>query len=152
MRTHIAEIGDYSFITAISITLPIWNDKYEAEVRQAINRRLAAASQKSNQKNLLLAELERAMYDYRDARRKITLYNEILIPKARESLTSTLRSYETAKSSFLDLLDTERELLEFELIQRRAQSDAAIALAKIEMFIAGPVDGSANALNMEAAR
>ncbi|MCH8823413.1 MAG: TolC family protein [Planctomycetes bacterium] len=149
MNSSIAESGDDAFIAAISINLPIWNDKYEAEVRQAVNRRLATASQKQHQENLLLAELERAMYDYRDARRKITLYRETLIPKARESLTSTLRSYETAKSSFLDLLDTERELLEFELVQRRAKSDAAIALAKIEMFIAGPVDGSAISTEME---
>lgn len=152
MNPSIAESGDDAFIAGVSINLPIWNDKYEAEVREAINRRLATASQKQDQENLLLAELERAMYDYRDARRKITLYRETLIPKARESLTSTLRSYETAKSSFLDLLDTERELLEFELIQRRAQSDAAIALAKIEMFVAGPVDGSTDKFEMEGDR
>lgn len=150
MNPSIAESSDDAFIAGISINLPIWNDKYEAEVREAINRRLATASQKQHQENLLLAELEQAMYDYRDAWRKITLYRETLIPKARESLTSTLRSYETAKSSFLDLLDTERELLEFELIQRRAQSDAAIARAKIEMFIAGSIQASADDLDMES--
>ena len=136
--------GDDPVIAGVSLNLPLWADKYEAGVREAIKRRLAAASQRSEQENRLLAELERAMYDYRDARRKITLYRDTLIPRQTEALTTAIRSYETASMSFLDLLDLERVLLELQLSQRRADANAAIALAKIEMFIGGRIEQTTN--------
>jgi len=136
--------GDDPIIAGVSINLPVWADKYEAGVREAINRRLASASQRSEQENRLLAELELAMYDYRDSQRKITLYRDTLIPRQTEALTTAIRSYETASMSFLDLLDLERVLLELQLSQRRADANAAIALAKIEMFVGGRIEQSTN--------
>ena len=139
INPSIAGSGDDPVIAGVSLNLPVWADKYEAGVREAIKRRLAAASQRSEQENRLLAELELAMYDYRDSQRKIALYRDTLIPRQTEALTTAIRSYETASMSFLDLLDLERVLLELQLSQRRADANAAIALAKIEMFVGGRI-------------
>ncbi len=144
LNRSIGGSGDDPVIAGVSLNLPVWADKYEAGVREAIKRRLAAASQRSEQENRLLAELERAMYDYRDAQRKITLYRDSLIPRQTEALTTAIRSYETASMSFLDLLDLERVLLELQLSQRRADANAAIALAKIEMFVGGRIEQPTN--------
>jgi cobalt-zinc-cadmium efflux system outer membrane protein len=128
------ESGDDAMIAGITLSVPLWRDKYDASVREALKRRLATAARRAATESRLESELASALFDYRDARRRVTLYRDDLVPKARESLEATLSAYEAATSSFLDLLDAERVLLELQLAERRARADVGIALARVEML------------------
>ena len=55
-----------------------------------------------------------------------------MIPKGEEALLSLQTAYESGKGGFLDLIDAQRTLLEFQLQAARGQADRAQALAKIE--------------------
>ncbi len=48
-----------------------------------------------------------ALYKMRDAQRKIALYKNVLIVKARESVEVTESAYLSSKGSFLDLIDAQ---------------------------------------------
>jgi outer membrane protein TolC len=148
-NSSISESGDDAVIAGVSVNLPIWREKYEAGVREALKRRLSTASLRQQTESRLLAELEEAIFEYRDARRKAELYGGELVPRARESLESSLRAYETTAATFLDLLDAERVLLELQLARRRAKADAAIALARIGMLTAADLSGGENGHLME---
>jgi outer membrane protein TolC len=78
--------------------------------------------------------MQQTLYDVRDADRKVELFRDSLIPKAEESLRASLRGFEGGKVSFLDLLDAERILLEFQLLERRAASRYGQGLARLEML------------------
>ncbi len=124
--------GQDPVIAMVSLNLPIWRDNYNAAVKQAQNDYLNALKNRTQKKNDLSSSLKMALYEFRDAERKINLYNNTLIPKATESLKSIQRGYQNGKNSFLELIDAERVLLEFELSYQRALANKAQKLAEIE--------------------
>jgi outer membrane protein TolC len=56
------------------------------------------------------------------------LFENALIPQAEESLRSTEAAYETGQLGVLDLLDSERVLLNVRLVNARYYSDFLLAL------------------------
>jgi len=119
----------------VSVTVPLWHEKYRAREREALARHLAALEARTERENALAGEVSMALYDYEDAQRKISLYERKLIPKAKETLAAYEAAFRTGTAGFLDLIDAERVLLEFELTVERAIADRAQHLAKLEMLL-----------------
>ena len=119
----------------VSVNIPIWRDKFRAAELEARERRHAAAQARADRQNRLTAEIQRALYQLRDARRRIGLFRDTLLPKGRQSLMASETAFRAGKASFLDLVDAQRQLLEFELSYERALADAAQRRAELEMLV-----------------
>ncbi|MHC4910648.1 MAG: TolC family protein [Planctomycetota bacterium] len=132
--------GDDALLATLSVNVPIWREKYDAGVREALARRLAAAGRRNHAANRLESGLQQAIFDHRDARRRLDLYSDTLVPKATESLQAVLASFAQGLSDFLDLIDTQRTLLEFQLSYERAIVDRATSYARIERLIGTALD------------
>ncbi len=126
-------------IASISLSIPLWQGKYSAGVREARNRYFAAANRKVNAVNSLNTQLKNALFKYRDAVRKIELYDRSLLPKASQSMNVTEVDFRGGKADFTSFVDSQRILLEFSLSYRRALADKAISTAKIAMLSGGAV-------------
>jgi cobalt-zinc-cadmium efflux system outer membrane protein len=124
--------GKNAVAAMLSINLPLWKDKYDAEAREAQHRYYEALHNKKQRSNSLRLDLQRALQRLRDGRRKITLYQQGLLPKAREGLKVTEASFRAGQSSFLDLIDAQQIYLEFELAYEEALVNHETSLAKIE--------------------
>lgn len=133
------ENGDDAVLGTLSVNIPIWREKYDAGVREAMARRLAAAGRRGEAANRLASELQEALFEHEDARRRVALYRDTLIPKATESLQASLSSFEQGQSDYLDLVDTQRTLLEFQLAIERALVDRATSAARIERIVGVPL-------------
>lgn len=120
-----------------SINLPIWYGKYKAAEEEAYKKKLAAQFERMDVARNLEAKLEMALYDLRDAERKIGLYGDTLIPKAEQSLEVTLQSFESGDAGFISLIDAERLLLEFRLALYQAQAAKGKSLAQVDMLVGG---------------
>ena len=59
------------------------------------------------------------------------------MPKAEQNVKVTQLAFTSDKASFLDLIDTQRILLGFQLEHKRALADRAQRLAEIEMLVGG---------------
>lgn len=129
------ESGKDPIIASLSINLPIWWGKYKAGEREALARYQAYREDRYDQENRLEADLKLAIYKYEDAERKINLYRDTLVPKAQQSLEVSLQTYETGLGTFLDVIDSVRSLLEFQLAYERAFADQAQRLAEMEMLV-----------------
>jgi outer membrane protein TolC len=127
--------GKDPLIAMVSINLPLWREKYDAGVRQARAQYSAARGTKEDKVNTLSSLLKMVLYKYHDAERKIDLYQNALIPKAQQSLKVTESDYLAGKVGFLDLIDSQRILLEFELSFQRALADQVQKLSEIEMLV-----------------
>ncbi len=136
--------GKDPVIAMISLNLPLWRDKYDAGVREARARYYAARQDKMEKTNSLSSELKMASYRFRDTERKIDLYGDALLPKARESLKVTESGYLATTESFTDLIDAQRIFLEFALAYERALADHAQSLAKLEMLVGREISDSGN--------
>ena len=75
------------------------------------------------------------LYEFRDAERKINLYRDTLLPKAVESVKANEVSFRSDESTFLEVIDAQRIMLEFELACERALSGKAQRLAELEMLV-----------------
>ncbi len=130
-----AESGDDPIMLTFGINLPIWREKYSAGERESIARRLSASRDMEAQSNTISANIYKAWFEHTDADRRVRLYEDSLIPKAQESLSAFLAGFRTGDSEFLDLLDTQRTLLEFAIAAERARSDRGKALATLNRLV-----------------
>lgn len=134
-RTGVSRSGRDPLIGMISINLPIWFGKYAAGVREAKARHFSALKARADSVNNLESAVKMVLYRVRDAERKTDLYRDTLVPKAKQSLKATGAAFRTGKATFLDLVDAERILLDFQLSYERALADSAQKLAELEMLV-----------------
>lgn len=130
----IARSGRDPLVAMFSINLPLWHGKYAARVREAKARHQAASRTKLEWANNLAARTSMVLYSRHDAERKINLYRDTLLPKARQSLKVTEASFRAGKSTFFVLIDAQRIFLDFQLSYERALADHAQRIAELEML------------------
>jgi outer membrane protein TolC len=135
--------GKDPVIAKLSINVPIWHQKYNAIGKEARARRRAVIQERKEKENALIADLEMALYQLRDADRKINLYGDTLLPRAEQNVKVNQLAFTSDKASFLDLIDSQRILLRFQLEHKRAFADRAQRMAKIEMLAGGNIDRKA---------
>jgi outer membrane protein TolC len=126
--------GKDPVIAMVSLNLPIWGKSNKAAERQAKMQLAKTSSAKLQKENDIIAQLADVIYDFEDANRKIKLYRNILIPKAREMLEASEVAYRAAQIDFLSLIDAQRKLLNFELLHERAVTDNQQTLAQVQML------------------
>ena len=127
--------GQDPIIAKFSVNLPIWREKLDSALREAEYNHRVATWGKTQKLNSLNAQLKLALYRFHDGSRKADLYKNTLLPKAIESVKASQASFSAGKNSFLDLIDAQRVMLEFELSYERAISDKAQRLSEIEMLV-----------------
>lgn len=127
-------LGDET-MASIALGVPLWRGSVRARVQAAQSRRSAVLEERREEENRLLAELQGAIFAREDARRRIALYRDTLLPKAEESLAASLAGYEVGRTDFSALIDTERTLLEFRLALVEAEVDLADALALLDRLV-----------------
>jgi outer membrane protein TolC len=135
MDSSIAESGDDPILVSLGVSVPLWRGKYDAGVRESMARRLAVTHERAAEGNRISAAIRRSLFEHTDAHRRVRLYEGTLIPKAEESLRASLAGFRTGGVGFLDLLDTERTLLEFALAAERARADRGRALAELNRLV-----------------
>lgn len=130
----VSDSGKDPLIASVAINVPIWFGKLKAGEQEAYHRRLAAENLRIDQENQLTADLQMTLYKFRDAERKVDLYQQTLLPKAEQAMEAARESFEAGSIDYISLLEAERTLLEFQLAAERSLADREIRLAEIEML------------------
>lgn len=127
----------------LSISLPIWRDKIAAEIEAAIASKSAAEARYTQEQLALAVEFASMAFMYRESEREYRLLKDRLIPKANDSLDVARSGYVGGQSSFIDFLEAERSLLQFELATVEARKAREEALLNLSLSIAGvmPIKG-----------
>ena len=120
-----------------TITLPIWRDKIAAQIAEAQDNKSGAEARLSSEQIELAAYFAERSYLYREATRNLSLLNDRLLPKARQSLAIARSGYLAGQIDFLNLTDSERTLLGFELDRIEANTQREITLAELSLIIQG---------------
>lgn len=126
--------GQDPVIAMVSINVPIWYQKYKAMENAAAARRRALLNRKQEKQNALFSDLEMSFYKLRDAVRKMDLYKNTLLPMAEQNIKVNQSAFSADKVGFLDLIDSQRIFLGFQLEHERARADRAQRLAEIDML------------------
>lgn len=124
--------GKNAYNFSIGINLPIQRKKYRAEVAEATETLIARRKGYLDLRNEMEFSIRDQVIRLETLREQINLFDRVLIPQAEEALRSTESAYQTGQAAALDLLDSERVLLEVRLINARYQADFLQALAALE--------------------
>jgi cobalt-zinc-cadmium efflux system outer membrane protein len=127
--------GDDMLMFTLGIDLPIWRGKYKAGVRQAEKMIESAVADKK-------AAETRAAFDVRDAQFKVLtsrrthdLYRNVLVPQAQARFEASEAGYQTGRVDFLDLLESERFLLDARIMAAMAEGNVGVQAALLERAI-----------------
>jgi outer membrane protein TolC len=134
LNPNTIDSGKDALIAKVGINLPIWLGRNKAAVNEAKARYVSAKEYQENQQNELVSRLEVVLYQFREAERKLNLYKGLLLPRADQALNVTQSAFESGKVDFLDLIDSQRTYLEFELALERARADYMQRLAELGML------------------
>ena len=126
--------GKDAWTATVGITLPIWFGANKSRRQEADARYRQAQYSHADALNRLRAMTEKIVFEYEDALRKTLLYRDGLVPKAEQSLNANYTAYQAGEADFLNLLDAQRQLLDFQLQFERSRSNLAIRRAEIEMI------------------
>ncbi|WP_446007950.1 TolC family protein [Candidatus Electrothrix sp.] len=124
--------GDDPIIAGVSMNLPIFRERRHAKLAEQKAAVQEAQSRKSEQERTIQNQIEQGLYAYQDAKRKVALYREELLPKVRQQLEVAVSGFQSGKNSILEIIDAEKSLLTFELAESRTLADQALAVAQLE--------------------
>lgn len=109
----------------LSVNFPIWNRRTSAARLEATATHRAGESELDDRRNQLRADALVALSALGDARRRMRLYENDLVPLARQAVENTVTGYQGGSATLLELIDSERTQLALELEHWRARADAA---------------------------
>ena len=107
-----------------SINIPLWREKYSASRSEAMAEHRGATDAYADRLNGLRADLNSSLASLADAHRRLRLYGEELLSLARQAVEISRTSYESGRTGLLEVIDSERSLLDLELRYWQAAADA----------------------------
>jgi cobalt-zinc-cadmium efflux system outer membrane protein len=127
--------GDDQVMFIIGFDLPIWQTKYRAGEREAdqmIESSHAALKAVRNQASF---DVQDSHFKLLTAQRTVDLYKGALIPQAEARFDASEAGYRTGTVDFLDLLESERFLLNARVMEATAEGNVGMQLARLERAV-----------------
>jgi outer membrane protein TolC len=122
--TSVADAGKDAWGVTVAVNIPIWFDKYRSARAEALADQRASENELANRFNELRADLSASLALLSDANRRLKLYGEELLSLAEQAVENSRTSYESGRTGILEVIDSERSLLDLQLLYWRASADA----------------------------
>lgn len=129
-----AGMGNNMVMPMATVTLPIYRKKYKAMEAESKLFWEANERQKEDLQRNLETEFETILASIKDADRKIRLLEE-QIELTEQTLELSVTAYATEGNSFEEILNIQRELLDFRLNLLNTRIDRELGFAKLETLI-----------------
>ncbi len=121
-----------------AITVPALRyEAINAAIAQAEANLHAVESMRRQNRSDLTARVIDDLSTLRDADRQIGLLHDTVLPRARQMVDLSRSAYESGRSSLLDLLDSQRSLLEIQRMDATLRSTRNTRVADLEAVTAG---------------
>jgi outer membrane protein TolC len=127
--------GRNSWMASIGINIPIWRGKLRASEAEAAIKIEASQEGYKNIENKTLSSVNELFFEVKTASEEVNLYKYSLIPQAEQSLKASEVGYLAGKVDFLNLLDSERMLLQIKTGYFKSVADLGKSLAKLERVV-----------------
>jgi outer membrane protein TolC len=127
--------GNDMIMPMVSVTLPVYRKKYRAMESEAELLQDASSEQYTATANALVNEFYIAIRQYKDAQRRVILYNEQYL-LASKSLEIIRRSFSESAASLTDLLRVREQTYDYELKKDEAIADLGTSTALLQKLMA----------------
>ena len=124
--------SDNMAMFTVSVELPAWQSKYRAGVREAEKMRASSQAAREAAERQSAFDVQDAHFKLLTAQRTLDLYRIELIPQAEARFTASEAGYRTGKVDFMDLLESERFLLNARIMAAMAEGSVGMQAARLE--------------------
>ena len=124
-----------------SMNIPLWFEKNESARAEALASKRAVMHAYTNRVNALEAEMRSSLALLDDANRRLKLYGDELLGLAEQAVENSRTSYESGRTGILEVIDSERSLLDLQLLSWRAAADAWKQRVIIQTLANQPIQG-----------
>lgn len=126
----------FGAIMAINLPFAFWTKpKYDAGVQEAGAAVAAARADLQTLENLTRFQIRDVLAKVRANWEVAVLYRTTVLPQAEESLASARAGYRTGRTDFLNLIEADRALREFQLAYYRALVEWQQRVAELEQVV-----------------
>ena len=120
----------------IGVSLPIWFwQKQNFNVKEMRKELKAMEAEFKSKENMTLLEVKEAFSELEALKKLAILYSTTYVPQAEQLLKSSSASYEANQVDLLNLLDSERMVLEFKLDYFKTIIDLEISVSELERAV-----------------
>lgn len=128
------ELGRTQAVIGVSVTLPLF-DRNEGNIYEAAQRASKAADEHQAQRLQLLAGLQQASTQLSTARASASALRTTVLPAAQAAQDAATKGFDAGKFGLLDVLDTQRTLLQARVRYLDAVGSAYQAAAAIDRLL-----------------
>lgn len=121
----------------LGVTVPIWRDRIAAEIAEAEAMKMAARAEYSAEQLELAREFALNGFGIREATRNLDVLRKTLIPRQSEILELAQRGYQGGVTTFFELIEQQRRLLELELMEAEGIAERERMIGELNLALAG---------------
>jgi cobalt-zinc-cadmium efflux system outer membrane protein len=126
----------FGAVVSVNVPFAFWTKpKYDARVREAGAAVAAARAELHTAENLTRFQIRDLLAKVRASWEVAVLYRTTVLPQAEQGVEAARAGYRTGRTSFLDLIDADRALREFQLAYWRALVDRESRVAELEQVV-----------------
>lgn len=123
----------------VGVTIPLQTKRNKAARSEMTFAQTAIERSYEQKLNELQADLRSSLALLDDANRRLLLYGDELLALAEQAVENSRTSYEGGRTGILEVIDSERSLLELQLLYWRAAADAWQQRVTIETLANRPI-------------
>ena len=131
----VVDVGDDAWSLGASVSIPLWDRKYDAIEREASWKHSASHASMDEAVQRYDTILRDLWEQAKAADETATLYRETILPQAKDTLEADQQSYVNGTVDFDRVVRDVRNLLTLELGYHRALGQLATAIARIEQSV-----------------
>lgn len=122
-------------IVMVKFNVPLWFWKQGANVAAAEKAKEGAEAELRSMETMTRSDLKGLLVKTQNARRLVELYKTTSLPQAETALKVSLKGYEAGTEGFVDVIDSERSWLGFQLEYYQYLAEYWSYLASLERLI-----------------
>lgn len=116
----------------VGVEIPLWQPKYRAGVREAMEMQVYSQAAREAAEQQSSFDVQDASFKLQTAIRTLDLYRAQLIPQAEARFSASEAGYRSGKLDFMDLLESERFLLDARIMAAMTEGAIGMQSAKLE--------------------
>jgi outer membrane protein TolC len=126
--------GENMFMPMVTVSLPIYRKKYNAQRKEAEYYQQAARYNKESVQLDLMNELENLLYDYESSLQRLSLLNDQL-EITQQAIRLMITSYSTGTMGMEEILRQRQSLLSYQQQQLNALTEQHITISSIKKLM-----------------
>jgi len=131
----VADAGKDVLMPMVSVSIPIFREKYRASVREAKLNQDRYTLQKEEVSNMLETGYEMTMFELEQQQELLALYRK-QVQTSEQSLNLLFSAYGNSGKEFEEVLRMQQQLLKYEKLVAGAEAKYLVALARINYITA----------------